>query len=717
MEVFTPASHREVLGLITQIAVLLFTARAMGEIAQRLGQPAVIGEIMAGILLGPSCLGTMFPFISGFIIPEHGVQGYLLEAISLLGAMFLLLITGLETDIQLIRRHAKTALSVSLAGITVTFSSAFFLAQTFPDHLLVNPQQRLIFGLFFATAMSIASIPVLAKVLMDLKMIRRDIGQTILAAGMSDDTLGWIFLSIIATMATGQALTMQTILGSAGVVLLFIIISFTIGQWIVKRSLDYIQDMAISKDRLLTLVVVFTFIWGSIAQALHIEAVLGAFIMGILFGKMPRLPLAVRHNLESIALGIFAPIFFAVAGLKVNILSLLRPELMFITVAVLFTAMAAKIAGTYVGARFAGHKNQWYALSFGAGLSARGAMGIIIATIGLTLGLLTQEMFSIIVVMSLVTSLLSPFLLKFTLQHIKPSPEELKRLQQEELNQESLIRRIHRVLLPIRADEKQKFSAAHRIKARILQRIGTKTKLSITLLSVGHAKNTAQNLEFLNHVATLFPSQELVKKNIDNPKILDSILDEAQKFYDLLVLGASRPQSGTNYLFSSIIDSLASLSPCSTLIVHAKDIPEQWEPRRILVPTNGSLAAKRAAELAFLLPVSAEETVFILNVLERDKDRSFLDPQSEPVKRQVKVAEKMVEELKKLGQMNNVNTAVKVELGDPESIILDFAKKEQIDLIILGTDVRPASDRLFLGPRVERILLKSHCPVIVLNAI
>ncbi|HSE83865.1 MAG TPA: cation:proton antiporter, partial [Thermodesulfobacteriota bacterium] len=308
MEPFAAAPHHDVLILILQVAVLLFTARALGEIARRFGQPAVVGEILAGIVLGPSLLSGFFPALGEWLIPQTKLQGYLLEVISLIGVMFLLLITGLETDLALIRRHARTAIGVSYGGIIVTFSSGFLLGLFLPDFLLANKDQRLVFALFVATAMSISAIPVIAKVLMDLNLMRRDIGQTIIAAGMSDDTTGWILLSIVAGLASGQGVTPGGILEEVGKVIAFMVISFTLGRWLVKKSLDFVQDEVTSPDKLLTLVVFFAFAWGAITHALGLEAVLGAFVIGIIFGMMPRLPDSVHHKVESAALGIFAPI-------------------------------------------------------------------------------------------------------------------------------------------------------------------------------------------------------------------------------------------------------------------------------------------------------------------------------------------------------------------------------------------------------------------------
>src|SRR5690625_613367 len=316
MEVYSAAPHHDIFLLVFQVGVLLVAARIMGEIATRLGQPSVIGEILAGILLGPSLRSGLFPAVGGLISPQTATQGYLLEVISLLGAMFFLLITGLETDIELIRRHAKTAASVSFARIVVPLVSGFFLGQHLPDFLLADPDERLVFSLFVATALAISAIPVIAKVLMDMNLMRRDIGQTILAAGMSDDTIGWILLSTVAGIAAGDAVTTGSVLTTVGSVLAFLIFSFTLGRWMVKKLLIFVQDEVVSKDRLLSLVVILTFLWGAMTQLMNLEAILGAFIMGILFGTMPRLPEDVIHKLESMALGIFAPIFFAVADRK-----------------------------------------------------------------------------------------------------------------------------------------------------------------------------------------------------------------------------------------------------------------------------------------------------------------------------------------------------------------------------------------------------------------
>ncbi len=715
MQPFTAAPHGDVLVLLVQIALLLTAARGLGEVAQRLGQPSVVGEILAGIVLGPSLLSGALPGLGAWIVPQSPLQGHLLEVVSMTGAMFLLLITGLETDLTLVRQHARTAIGVSAGGIAVTFTSGFLLGQLLPDSLLARPDQRLVFALFVATAMSISAIPVIAKVLMDLNLMRRDIGQTIIAAGMSDDTTGWVLLSIVAGLASGAAVTVGSVVQAVGSVVAFMALSFTVGRWLVKRALDFVQDEVASQDRLLTLVVVFTFAWGALTQALHLEAVLGAFVMGVLFGQMPRLPEDVRRKLESLALAVFAPIFFAVAGLKVNLAGLLTPRLFGLALAVIAVASTGKVVGTYLGARLIGRRDHWTALAFGAGLNARGAMEIIVATIGLSLGILSQDMFSIIVLMAMTTSLMAPPALRWVLQRIPPDEAELRRLKQEELTAGSRVAQIHRVLVPMRRrlDGDMLIQA---IQARLLERMSSNGNLSITLLTVCAPGDRAASQEWLDKASALFPSGELIKKVVESERVTDLVLDEAQKNYDMLLLGAPERDSRPDVLFTSVVDYLVRGAPCMTMVVKGYRTESEWTPRRILVPTDGTAASRHAAELGFALAASGDAEVTVLHVVAQEPDRYRRGVRTDR-ERQVGIAFQIVQELGTLGESLGVRTRPAVQVGlAPESVILDVAQKKSIDLIILGTAVRAASHRLFLGSRVEHILNAAACPVVVVNA-
>jgi Kef-type K+ transport system membrane component KefB len=715
LHTFTAAPHHDVLVLIVQIAILLFAARAMGEIAQRLGQPAVVGEILSGIVLGPSLLSSLVPALGVWIVPQTEVQGYLLEVVSLIGVMFLLLITGLETDLALIRRKAGTAAGASLGGVVVPFATGLLLWWYLPDSLLASTDQRLVFALFVATAMSISAIPVIAKVLMDMNLMRRDIGQTIIAAGMTDDAIGWVLLSIVAGLAAGESVTAGSVAQAVGSVVFFMILSFTFGRWLVKRTLDLVQDEVISRDRLLTLVVVLTFAWGAITQALNLEAVLGAFFMGILFGQMARLPHEVVEKIESVALGVFVPIFFAVAGLKVDVRGLLTPQLIGVAILVIFVASFGKVVGTYVGARVIGRTDHWTALSLGAGMNARGAMEIIIATIGLSLGILSQNMYSIIVLMAVATSLMAPPALRWTLSHVVPERQELERLEQEKLREGSRVARIHRVLLPLR--QRPEKSEIERITKFTLQRLGERNALSITLLTISKAGNRAEGAAFLAGLGDDFPTAEVTRKVVESDDPVGAIVDEAGKHYDLVVVGATE-RADDEAVFHPLIDELVRMAPCPTLVVRGSSSVGNWPPRRILVPTNGSSGSRGAAEVAFALASDDEAEVMILNGVQHLVNRQHPQAIDQLDERALGAGWRMVEELRSLGRSQGVRVRSDVRTGAVvEEIVLGAARDDAVDLIVLGTDVRAGSGRLFLGPRVERILSTAPCPVLVINGV
>lgn len=709
MEVFGAAPHHDVLVLLVQMTVLLLTARLLGELAQRWGQPSVVGEILAGIVLGPSLLSGFVPEIGDYLVPHNETQGHLLEMVGLIGVMFLLLITGLETDLALIRSQAKSAAGVALGGLILPLLMGFALGELIPTDLLANPEDRFVFSLYLAIAMAISAIPVVAKVLMDLHLTRRDVGQTIIAAAMIDDTTGWILLSVVISLASGAAITVGGVAESILSVLGFMAVSFTLGYWLVRRLLRFTQTRIQSREKILSLVMILTFAWGALSQALNLEAMLGAFVMGILFSQMPALDSEIVHRIESITLGIFAPIFFAIAGLKVNIRSLFEPELLLVSFAVILVAVICKVAGIYIGARTIGGSDHWTALFYGAGLNARGSMGIIIANIGLTLGLLTQDMFSIIVLMAVTTSLMAPAGLRWALRHIQMESQEIERLRREEMNKDNIVANIHRVLLPLRLRENR--SSAQQVEARLLDCLNHNNRLALTLMTI--TTEDARGQAFLNEVSQMFPQQEISKKIIASDQPADAILAEVKKGYDLLMLGASERQNDAQSLFTPVVDTLVRLAPAPTMIVHAPQNTEIWQPQKILIATTGSLAGRRAAQLGFALAANTGCEVIILKVVRQNNGIA-----SELEERQLRIAHEIVADLEELGQLMGVFANGEVEIGaEPEATIVETARKRQVNLIILGTNVRPSSASLYLGPKVERILNDAHCPVVVFNSI
>ncbi|WP_407930422.1 cation:proton antiporter [Ignavibacterium album] len=684
----------------------------LGEIALKLKQPAVIGEILAGVLLGPSLLGNIeviSPFVDLYRYPS-----VMLEAISLIGALMLLFITGYEIDLGLIKHHAKSASSTALGGLIIPLIGGYLISSIIPDKFLVNPSERFIFSLFIATAMSVSAIPVIAKVLIDLNLLRRDIGQITIAAGMIDDAVAWILLSFVLGLIQIGSITLSDSAYAVIKVLAFAVLGFLAGRILAKEFLQLIQDKVESRYKSITLIFSFIFLYASIAQMIHLEAVFGAFIAGIVFSQISSVPKEAIIRIESITFGVFAPIFFASAGLKVDIKALFNPELALLALALITVATISKIFGAYVGARLLAKVDHWTALSFGAGLNARGAIQIIIATIGLSFSVISPEIFSVIILMAVITSIISPVMLKYTLGKVIPKESELKRLEHEEITKDLLIKSINRVLLPVRRrpDYEKKM-----IEAKIIQRIASRKDISVTLLTVTDEQQKNESLNFLDNLSALFTASNLNKKIVVSDNPLNSILEEAKRSYDLIVIGATERTSHSLKIFNPLVDELLRLSPCRSLVIQASSFKENWQPKKILVPSNASLASKRAAELAFSLVNGENEEVIILTVIETKKDVYNLDIEGNVRERQKSFAMQSLLELKKLGESLGVNVSVFVEFGsDVENVILNKAVEYDIDLVIVGTDVRPAGESLYIGPRVERILNNCTCPVAVFNS-
>ncbi len=709
MQIHGAAPHHDILMLLIQLAVLLVAARFCGWVAQRFDQPAVVGEILAGVALGPSLLSGAIPWVGTWMLPQNPVQGYLLEFVGFLGATFLLVITGLEIDLPLIRRHARTAVGIAAGGIGTSFTAGLILGALLPDSLLVDPTQRTVFVLFVATGLAVTAIPVLAKVLIDLRLMRRDFGQTIMAVGMIEDAFAWILLSVILGLAGGAALTAVGVLGAVGKIVLFIGLSFTAGRWALSKALDFVQDRMSGPDRLLSLVVATALAWGAIAQSIGIEAALGAFIVGVLFGTMRRLPAAVIEKLHSVSMAVFAPIFFAIAGLKIDVPALLTPALLPITLAVILVANGAKIGGAYLGARLRG-QGHWRALAFGSALNARGAVGLIIATIGLFADILSLDMYSIIVLVAVTTSVIAPVMLRALVPRLTPDADERARLELEELTAESPMARMRRVLLPLRLRPGGDPSG-HRVEAFVLGRIGG--DLAVTLMTVAAPGEKVAGQAFLNDIAEDFTELELTKRVVESTTPIEEILEEASKDYDLIVLGATEG-NGRDVLFSPLVDYVVRMGGVPSVIVKGRERAERWPPRKVLVPSNGSFSSRQAAELAFAL-ASGGESVVLVHVLERLADSHRLEA-GELHERQLENARTSLAALQDVGRTLGVEAETRLDEGaSVVEAILRAAEDEGADLIVLGTEVRSGTDRLFLGPRVERVLGEARCPVLVVN--
>src|SRR6516165_9609005 len=260
---------------IAQIIVLLLVGRVLGEAMQRIGQSAIMGQLLAGVLLGPSVFGAIWPEAQQALFPAGRVQRAMLEAVSVPLAL----------------------------GVTLGF--------LLPDSLLPHPEQRLITALFLGTALSVASVKIVATVVREMKFIRRKVGMTLLASAIIDDTVGWTIIAITSSLALhGQlnaAIFLQAVLGTG----LFLLVSFTLGRRFVFDLIRWTNDTFVSEVPVVTAILIVMGAMALITHLIGVHTVLGAFVAGILVGESPILTRHIDEQLRGLVVALFMPVFFS----------------------------------------------------------------------------------------------------------------------------------------------------------------------------------------------------------------------------------------------------------------------------------------------------------------------------------------------------------------------------------------------------------------------
>ena len=410
-------SHHEMTVLFFALAVLLGTARLLGELATRFRQPAILGEILAGILLGPTVFGAIAPEWSRLLFPTDGNFPVALHGLVTVSISLFLLVAGMEVDLSTVFRQGKAAFHVGLLGMAFPFSAGLALAWFFPRLAGAEAgSDPLIFALFFATAMAISALPVIVKILIDLNLFRTDPGMVVVASAILLDLLGWNIFAIILGMLCGGGGGISHLGRTIGLTLLFVATMLTIGRWLIDRILPWIQAHTRWPGGVLGFALTGGFLCAAVTELIGIHAIFGAFIFGVALGDSGHLRAHTRTILEQFISFIFAPIFFASIGLQVNFVANFDIGLILV---VLLIGSAGMISGCTLGARMSGFKAR-EALAIGFAMNARGAMEIILGLLALQAGLIRERLFVALVTMALFTSLTSGSIVQAILRRKRP---------------------------------------------------------------------------------------------------------------------------------------------------------------------------------------------------------------------------------------------------------------------------------------------------------
>jgi len=408
-------TSEQVATFLLSISLMLLMAKLFGELFTKMKQPAIIGEIIAGILLGPTVLGMLSPDTFNWLFPSDTSLKVALDGITTLAVVLLLLVSGLEVDLSVVLKYRRTALSTSVVGIIVPFAMGFGLSYLYPQLMgLTNPDMRLVFSLFIGTAISISSLPIIAKILIDLKIFKTQIGFIIISAAMLNDVIGWLIFSLILGMmdAAGHGFTFAETLF---LTLFFVLVVLLVIRRFTNKAVPWIQNNLSFPGGILNFILILGFIGAAFTEFIGIHAILGAFILGIAIGDSVHLKEQTREIIQQFITNIFAPLFFVSIGLRVNFIENFDLSIVLI---LLILAFVGKVTGCGLGAKLGGLKKN-DALAVGFGMSSSGAMGIIIGLLALQYGLIENNLFVGLVIMALFTSMTGAPLMNFFLKERK----------------------------------------------------------------------------------------------------------------------------------------------------------------------------------------------------------------------------------------------------------------------------------------------------------
>ena len=419
---FPEALHHPVPVFLMQLIVILVTSQICGFLFRKIGQPAVMGEIIAGILLGPSFIGAVFPDLTAFVFPPESLTH--LHMLSQIGLVLFMFVIGMELDLNLIRSGARAAVFISNASIVMPYllgvALSYFLYSYYapPDILFYA------FALFMGIAMSITAFPVLARVIREKGLGGTRLGTIAIGSAAAGDITGWCILALVVAVvkAGSVASSVYTILGATAFVLLMYLVVRKLLQTLISKTAE--RGSIPPATLAVVFLVMLLSAWCS--EVLGIHALFGAFLAGAVMPDKGVFRKTIIGKIEDVALVLLLPLFFVFTGLRTEIGLLHKPGLWLACILIITVAILGKFGGSAIAARLKGES--WRdSLAIGALMNTRGLMELIILNIGYDLGILSSEIFAMMVVMALVTTFMTSPALTWIDRAFKPKAPETNR--------------------------------------------------------------------------------------------------------------------------------------------------------------------------------------------------------------------------------------------------------------------------------------------------
>ncbi|TMJ32002.1 MAG: potassium transporter [Alphaproteobacteria bacterium] len=691
-----------------ELILLLLVGRVLGEGMSRIGQPALFGQLLAGVLLGPSVFGLLLPEWRAVVFPDDKTLKTMIDAVSQIGILLLLLLTGMETNLALMQRRRRAVVASSLSGIAVPFACGMALAYALPSEVVPGHENPLVTALFLGTALAISSVKIVAMTLMEIGVIRRDIGQLILATAILDDTVAWIIIAVISGIATSGTVDLKTVGASVAGTFLFLAFCLTVGRRLVAWLIVWVNDHMTIEVPVITAILVVMLALALTTELIGVHTALGAFIAGILVGQSPILTEHIENELRGFIFAFFAPVFFAVAGLGMDLRTLMDPTLLLFTLAVILVASVGKFGGALIGGRLGG-LTTWESIALATGLNARGSTEVIIASIGLAMGALSRELYTMIVAMAVVTTMVMPPMLRWVMAKVPLGEDETKRLDTEEAEHAQSLPKMERALVYV--DD----SPNGRMAARLAGLFAARQQVLTTVLEANAKKGPEQagSGEHLAEAARLTNQQhQTAHSPVTTRSGLhdDALQHEIAHGYDIVFVGLERPIDPVSRRFEQRLQDLVNAfdGPVAIAINGAGAAGPVDVPLDILLPTSGTADARLATEMALSLAHASKGAVAALHVFQPQEDTAVLRGRAR------RPGISLLVDAHRLGKRSGVPVkGLTATNAKPETEIRRALHGGRFDLIVVGTSLRQGETK-FLGPRTASLLRGIRTPALVI---
>ncbi|MBS1151096.1 MAG: Sodium/hydrogen exchanger [Myxococcaceae bacterium] len=394
--------------VLMAILVIVIAARSVGALFARLGQPPVIGEMIAGLLLGPSFFGQVAPAAAAFVLPQQVLPS--LGMLAQIGVVLFMFLVGLELDTSELRKHRRASLMISGFSVLLPFVLGIGLAVFLHSRFASAGTARLPFVLFIGAAMSVTAFPVLARIVRDSGLAKEPIGVLALACAAIDDVSAWCLLAFATSAADGSlGSALATVVMTAALVGMTVLV----GRPLLLKAVASLEQSGEPIGRsAVAYALIALLLMAMLAEGIGIHAVFGAFLAGLVVPHDSKLALALQEKLEDVVMIVFLPPFFAFSGMRTQLGLVAGLEPWLWTIALIAVASLGKVGGTVTAARFTGYS--WRdSTSLGLLMNTRGAVGLVVLNIGLDLKILSPTVFAMMVLMAVTTTFATPPILKW----------------------------------------------------------------------------------------------------------------------------------------------------------------------------------------------------------------------------------------------------------------------------------------------------------------